>query len=217
MPRPQRIGYPLADSMRKDGFTPFERSLLRRLRTHEKIQQFLDELPYNKERGGETCRSPRRVIRDNTAHCFEGALLAAAALRFHGDPPLVIQLEAVRDDNHLVAVYRRGGLWGALAKSNYAGLRRREPVYRTLRELALSYFEQYYNLEGEKSLRAYSRPVNLKRFDRMDWMTAEDDLWEISNYLQGVPSIRLFPPAVDRRLCRTDARLFAAGKVGMAE
>ncbi|HEX8984762.1 MAG TPA: hypothetical protein VF767_05000, partial [Bryobacteraceae bacterium] len=129
------------------GFRPAEWQELRRLKTPEKVQRFLDcEVGYNKEPGGPTCRSPRRVLRDRVAHCLEGALFGAAALRVQGRPPLLVDLEAVRDDDHVLAVFRERGLWGAVAKSNYAGLRYREPVYRTLRELAMSYFEQYYNL-----------------------------------------------------------------------
>src|SRR5215510_13696241 len=157
--------------------------VLRKLSTPEKTQKYLDDLPYNKEREGETCRSPRLVIEYNTAHCFEGALFAAAALRVNGRPPLILDLESVRDDDHVIAVYRANGCWGAIAKSNYAGLRFRSPVYRTLRELVLSYFEHYYNLDGEKTLRAYSRPVNLSRFDRIGWMTSEEDLWVMPEYL----------------------------------
>src|SRR5215471_15112180 len=120
---------------------PFEisskmRSVLRKLSTPEKIQRYLDGLPYNKEKGGETCRSPRLVVEHDTAHCFEGALFAAAALRANGYPPLILDLEAVRDVDHVIAVFRIDGCWGAIAKSNYAGLRFRSPVYRTVRELA---------------------------------------------------------------------------------
>ena len=154
-----------------------ELRLLRGLSTPHRIQKYLDELPYNKERDGETCRSPRRVLRDQTAHCFEGALLAAAALRANGRPPFILDLESVRDDDHVIAIYRDYDCWGAIAKSNYSGLRFREPVYRSLRELVMSFFEHYYNLQGEKTLRAFSRPVNLKRFDRTACMTAEKDLW----------------------------------------
>jgi hypothetical protein len=195
-------------------FTASERSMLRALKTPEKIQRFLDSIAYNKEDGGPTCRSPRRVLRDRTAQCLEGALFAAAALRVSDFPPLVLDLEAVRDDDHVLAIFRQHGHWGAIAKSNYAGLRFREPVYRTLRELAMSYFEHYFNLEAEKTLRTYSRPVNLKRFDRIEWMTAEQDLWPISEYLFAIPHRRLLPAALARRLRRADPRLFAAGLAG---
>src|SRR5207237_5881567 len=125
---------------RMDKLTKSELQLFRKLSTPEKIQKYLDELPYNKEKTGETCYSPRLVIRHNTAHCFEGALFAAAALRVSGRPPLILDLASVRDDDHVIAVYRSNGFWGAIGKSNYAGLRFRSPVYLRLLELALSYF-----------------------------------------------------------------------------
>jgi len=191
-----------------------EFQLLRMLSTPEKIQKYLDDLPYNKERNGETCYSPRLVIRNNTAHCFEAALFAAAALRVGGRPPLILDLESVRDDDHVIAVYRSDGCWGAIAKSNYAGLRFRSPVYRTLRELALSYFEHYYNLKGEKTLRAYSRPVSLARFDSIDWMTSEKPLWAIPEFLVDIKHTPIFN--LTRRMFM-DERLYKAGLVGRAE
>ncbi len=198
-------------------FNREERAVLRKLSRPEKIQEFLDQLPYNKEKDGDTCRSPRRVLRDRTAQCMEGALFAAAALHFHGHPPLLLDLEAEHDDDHCVAIYRERGHWGAVGKSNYAGLRIREPVYRTMRELALSYFEHYYNPKGRKTLRNYSSPVDLRRFDRIHWMTAEEDLWVIPEYLCDVPHRRLITPAMSRHLRRMDRRLFEAGQVGMAK
>jgi hypothetical protein len=197
-----------------NGFHGRELATLRGLNTPERIQRFLDDVAYNKEAGGATCRSPRRVLRDRTAQCLEGALFGAAALHVHGWQPLLLDLEAVRDDDHVLAIFRQRGCWGAVAKSNYSGLRFREPVYRTLRELAMSYFEQYFNLDGEKTLRTYSRPVNLRRFDRIDWMTTEEDLWPISDYLFSISHTRLLSASAMRRLTRMDARLFAAGKVG---
>ena len=165
-----------------------ESRLLRTLKTPERIQHFLDtEIGYNREPDGETIRSPRRVLRDRTAHCLEGALLAAAALRVQGEPPLLLDLEAVRDDDHVLAIFKQHNCWGAIAKSNYSGLRFREPVYRTLRELAMSYFEHYFNLEREKTLRKYSRPVNLTRFDGLNWMTSEEELWPIADHLVDIP------------------------------
>jgi hypothetical protein len=201
-----------------DEFTRAELRTLGRLDTPFKIQRFLDhEIGYNREPGGATCYSPRLVLRHAVAHCMEGALIAAAALRMHGHPPLLVDLEAVRDDDHVLAVFRDHGCWGAIAKSNYAGLRFREPVYRTLRDLAMSYFEHYYNLRGEKTLRNYSRPVNLKRFDKTRWMTAEEDVWAIPWHLCGIPHIPLLARGAERRLNRMDKRLFAAGLVGRAE
>ena len=202
--------------MPRDTFTAAERAVFRRLRTPEKIQRFLDDLAYNKEPDGPTCRSPRRVLRDRTAHCMEGAMFAAAALSEAGHPPLLLDLEAVRDDDHVLAIVRLRGCWGAMAKSNYSGLRYREPVYRTLRELVMSYFEHYYNLRREKTLRNYSRPVNLRRFHRMGWMTAEEDIWPVPEYLCTISHTPLLPPRVVRTLGRVDARLFSAGLVGRA-
>jgi hypothetical protein len=126
-----------------------------------RIQEYLDGLRYNTEADGETFRSPRRVLRDRTANCIEGAVLAAGAFRFSGQPPLIMDLTAVHDEDHVIAVFRRDRHWGAIGTSKFTGLRFREPVYRTLRELAMSYFEHYYNLEGERTLRGYGRPVNL--------------------------------------------------------
>src|SRR4029453_1343050 len=142
----------------------------------------------------------------------DGAIFAAAALRRVGYPPLVLDmLPNERDDDHILALFRRNGCWGAMAKSNYSGLRFREPVYRTLRELVMSYFEHYYNLRGEKTLRAFSRPVNLARFDALNWMTAEEDVWEIPEYLTTIPHT----PILDtNRRMYMDKRLYEAGLLG---
>src|SRR3989442_9189694 len=191
-----------------------ELRLLGKLSTPEEIQKYLDDLPYNKEKHGETCLSPRLVIRYNKAHCFEGALFAAAALRANGRPPLILDLASVRDDDHVIAVYRTDGCWGAIAKSNYAGLQFRSPVYRTLRELVLSYFEHYYNLRGEKTLRAYSRPVNLTRFDAINWMASEEPLWAIPEYLVEIKHTAIF--RATKRMYM-DERLYKAGLVGRSE
>ncbi len=197
-------------------FTPAERAIFRRLNTPARIQRFLDELAYNKEPGGATCRSPRRVMRDRTAHCMEGAMFGAAALAESGHPPLLFDLEAVRDDDHVLAIFRVNGRWGALGKSNFSGLRYREPVYRDLRELAMSYFEHYYNLRGEKTLRGFSGAVNLRRFDRIGWMTAEEDVWEIPEYLCEIAHRPVMTAAQIRELSRMDRRLFDAGRLGAA-
>jgi hypothetical protein len=183
----------------------------RRLDTPAKIQRFLDDIPYNTEAGGETFRSPRRVLADRTANCIEGAVLAAAAVRVQGEPPLIMDLTAVHDEDHVIAVFRRGGLWGAIATSKFTGLRYREPVYRTVRELAMSYFEQYFNLKGERTLRGYGRPVNLARFDALHWMTSPQDLWPVAEHLERIPHIPLLPPAAARRLTPLAPQLRAAG------
>lgn len=194
------------------GFTAREAAFLRRLTPEWRIQKFLDDIDY--DLSGTACRSPRRVLRERTVQCLDGALFAAAALRLQGHRPLVMDLEAVRDDDHVVAVFQRHGHWGAIARSNYSGLRFREPVFRTLRELALSYFESYFNLRREKTLRRYSAPVDLSRFDDRQWMTSEDDLWEIGAHLVHVRHFALLTPAMERDLGPVDRRLFAAGQLG---
>lgn len=198
------------------GLTARELRLLRGLKTPFGVQRFLDqEVLYNKELDGvPTCRSPRRVIRDRTGHCMEGALFGAAALRVLGYPPILVDLASVRDDDHVLAVFRHGDCWGAVAKSNYTGLRFREPIYRSLRELAVSYFEHYYNLRGEKTLRGYSRPINLRRFDRIAWMIAEEDVWAVPQYLVTVSHTTLLSRQSVRRLNPMDRRAFEAGQYG---
>ncbi|MEP7351702.1 MAG: hypothetical protein ABI824_00580 [Acidobacteriota bacterium] len=200
-----------------EGYTRRELATLRRLNTPTKIQQFLDrEIQYNLEPDGATCYSPRLVLEKRVAHCMEGALLAAAALRFAGYPPLLLDLAAVRDSDHVLAIYKSNGGWGSIAKSNYAGLRSREPIYRTVRELAISYFEHYFNHAREKTLRMYSRPINLARFDKLGWMTAERELWEIPSYLVDVPHTPILTPEMLQALGRVDARMYESNCVGTA-
>lgn len=184
---------------------------LRSLNTPAKIQKFVDTLTYQY---ADTAGSPRKVLRERKGHCLEGALVAAAALRVNGYPPLLMDLEAVRDDDHVLAIYRERGLWGSIAKSNYAGLRFRAPVYRTLRELAVSYFENYFNLRGERTLRAYSVPVNLSRLDSENWMTSEEDVWSVTDLLIDARHFDLIPDKVARALPRLDRRSYEAGKHG---
>lgn len=196
------------------GLTRAEAALLGRLSTPAKVQEYLDGLVYNSEPDGDTCRSPRRVMRDRTAHCAEGAFLAAAAFRVNGQAPLVVDLEAVNDDDHVIAVYRSHRAWGAVAISKFSGLRFRAPVYRTLRELALSYFEDYYNWDGERTLRAYSRALSLSRFDAIGWMTSEADLWPVVEHLARARHTPLVTPAQARALPRVDPRSYRSGILG---
>jgi hypothetical protein len=196
------------------GLTRAETSLLRRLSTPEKVQRYLDDLTYNLEPDGDTVRSPRRVMRDRTAHCAEGAFLAAAAFRINGQPPLLVDLEADNDDDHVLAVYRERGLWGSVATSKFSGLRFRAPVYRNIRELVMSYFEDYFNWDGDRTLRAYSRPLSLTRFDRIGWMTAEEDLWPVVELLAVARHTPLIGGAVARRLPRVDRRSYQSGVFG---
>jgi len=170
-------------------------------------------MPYHLE---DTAWSPRRVLRENSSHCCEGAIFAAAALRVNGFPPLLLDFEADHDTDHVLAIYRVNGHWGAIAKSNYSGCRYREPVYRSLRELAMSYFNLYFNMRRERTLRTFSRPVNLNRFDRLNWMTTEEPVWFIVNYLFDIHHYKLLRPEMIKNLHRVDERLFQAECLGKA-
>lgn len=194
-----------------DSFTLTELRRLRVLKTPHLIQRFLEEMPYHH---ANSAWSPRQVLRENTAHCLEGAIFAAAALRVNGFKPLLWDLEAVRDTDHVLAIYQYDGHWGSIAKSNFAGLRFREPVYRSLRELAMSYFDNYYNLLGERTLRAFSRPVDLSRFDRLHWMTTDKPVWFIAEHLCHVAHTPLISETQEKRLTRLDKRAHAAGLTG---
>ncbi len=195
--------------------TESERQVIARLTTPGKIQTFLDELAYSAE---DTYRCPLRVLRERTGHCFDGALFAAAMLRRLGYPPLILDmLPNVRDDDHLVALFKRDGHWGAVANSNFAGLRFREPIYRNLRELVLSYFEQYYNVEREKTLRGYTRPLNLKVFDNCGWMTRDEPLEGIAQRLDAIPRTPLLTESMIAGLSLVDERSFRAGLVDANE
>ena len=193
------------------GFTARELRTLRSLRTPASIQKFIDGLEYHL---AGTAWSPRLVLRERTCHCLEGAIFAAAALRVIGFPALVIDFEAVNDTDHVVAVFQIDGHWGALAQSNYSGCRYREPVYRSLRELAMSYFEDYFNLRCERTMRTYSKPVNLARFDSRHWMTTEKPIWFIPEYLVDIPHIKLLTPRMIKRLSRVDERSKGAALYG---
>jgi hypothetical protein len=195
------------------GFTRSELRKLRSMKNPYGIQKFLDNAPYHL---ADSAWSPRRVLAEKTAHCLEGAIFAAAALRINGYPPLVLDLEAENDTDHVIAIYRENGCWGAVAKSNYSGVRWREPIYRTLRELALSYFDTYFNLRRERTLRRYSVPFNLKRFDRQNWMTTDEPIWFLVYPMFDLKHYPLITDAQAKKLHRIDQRLFQAGCVGRA-
>lgn len=173
--------------------SPVERSLLKRLSSPAKIQDYLDSLPINFELSGETYFSPRRVIREGTAHCFEGALLAAAALAWHGQEPLLLDLKtAAPDTDHVVAVFKRGRYWGAISKTNHPVLRWRDPVYTSVRELAMSYFHEYFlSPSGSKTLRSFSRPFDLSRYKPERWLIAEDDLHWLVEAFDSSPHVEI--------------------------
>jgi hypothetical protein len=192
-------------------FSRSELRALKGLKTPVGIQRFLDAIPYHL---AGTAWSPRVVLRERTAHCLEGAIFAAAALRALGFPPLILDLEADQDTDHVLAVFKSRGHWGAIAKSNFAGCRYREPVYRTLRELALSYFHVYFNLRGERTLRRFSGSVNLRRFDRRDWMTSEKPIWFVAEYLCDIPHRPLLKRGLEKHLTRVDRRTWESEMVG---
>jgi hypothetical protein len=185
------------------GLTKAEFAVLRRLSTPEKIQDFLYGLKQNFEMQGETCNSVRTVLRLRRAHCIEGAMLAACALWVHGEPPLLMDLQAVRDFDHVVCVFRRNGRWGAISKTNGIGLRWRDPVYRTLRELAMSYVHEYYNKLDHKTLRTYSVPFDLRRVQPSEWVTSED-AWDLVDHLENLRHFDLMAPRHVRSLVRRD-------------
>ncbi|KND50686.1 MAG: hypothetical protein ABA06_04505 [Parcubacteria bacterium C7867-001] len=184
------------------GFTKEENAVLKRLSTPTRIQDFLDTLPQNFDEGNDTLMSPRRVLRERKAHCIEGALLAATALWMHGKPPFLLDLKTTGgDQDHVVALFKENGYWGAISKTNHAILRYRDPIHRSIRELALTYFHEYFlSSSGKKTLVSYSRPFSLKGYGT-SWMTEEEDLWDIGAALD---DIRHFPlvPAKNKKLIR---------------
>ena len=189
------------------------RNLFRSLDSPPAVQAYLDSLPYKAE---ELDRSPLRVMTDGQAHCLDGGIFAALALWRIGFPPLILDLvpAAGVDDDHVLAIFRVDGLWGALAKSNYPNLRYREPVHRSLRELAMTYFESFFNLQREKTLRAYTRPLDLSRFRDPNWMWDEQGIRKVSKRLYGLKPIPLITDACAARLILSDERTYQAGTYG---
>ncbi len=193
------------------GWTNEERRVLKQLKSPEAIQNFLDETPYSTE---DHYRSPRTVLRERRAHCFDGAVFAAAALRALGDPALLVDLRSIRDDDHVITIFRRRGRVGSISKSNFVGLRYREPVYRDVRELVMSYFDQFYNLAREKTLRAYSDPLDLRRYDRAGWMFEDKVLDAIALRLDQVRHHSILTAGMVRGLSLVDKRTYDAGLQG---
>jgi hypothetical protein len=192
-------------------WTKDEIKFLKTLNNPDKIQEFLDEIDYNPNY---ECRSPRWVLKRRTAHCFEGALFAASALQFIGYKPLIVDMRAVNDDDHVIAVFKVDGHWGAVAKSNFTSLRYREPVYRTLRELIMSYFDFFFNTDKYKSLRSYSLPFDLTAFESRNWATTDDDLEYIGDKIE---SVHHFPVASDKmikKLYKASDSMLKAGMLG---
>ena len=196
------------------GLNNEELKTLKSLNTPKKIQDFLNKLPINFEENGETCFSPRMVLRNRKAHCMEGALFAAAALKVNGEKPLIVDMNANdRDDDHVICVFEKNGKWGAIGKTNHAVLRYREPVYKDIRELVMSFFHEYFDNKGKKNLRSYSEPVDLSKLDSLNWVASEEDIWFVHDYLD---KARHFP-ILDRKqisgLRKADDIEIAAGKI----
>ncbi len=174
-------------------------------KTPQEIQNFLDLFRINFESDGGTCRSPVEAITAREMHCMEGAMVAAACLRLQGRKPLVLDLKATRNDyDHVVALFHEKTGWGAISKTNHPVLRYREPIYRTPRELALSYFHEYFDERGGKNLRSYSEPFDLSFFDERGWMTDKKDVWYIPKYLDRLPHTPILTPALIRHLRPAD-------------
>jgi len=197
------------------GFKEEELKVLKKLDNPKKIQDFLNSLNINFEENADTCMSPRMVLKTGKAHCIEGALVAAAAFRIHGQEPLVVDMEAnQKDDDHVIAVFKKNNFWGAVGKTNHAVLRYREPVYKSIRELVMSFFHEYtLDKTGEKTLRTFSLPVNLKRFDKFNWMTLEKDVWFIPEFLTTIPHEKILNHSQIMSLRKADEIEIKAGSI----
>ncbi len=188
-----------------------ELDLFRSLDNQDKIQAFLDSVDYNPSY---ECRSPRWVIKRRKAHCCEGAIFAAAALQFLGHKPLLIDMKSFNDDDHVIAVFREDGHWGAIAKSNFTTLRYREPVYRSIRELMMSYFDFYFNTKGEKTLRSYSRPLDLSIYNNRKWSTTDEDLEYIGDKLESIHHYTVMTEKMIKKLYPVSSSMMKAGLMG---
>lgn len=187
--------------------------IFRRLNSPAKVQDFIDGIVINFEEQGETCISPLEVLRRKKAHCMEGAMLAAAAFWYHGAPPLLLDLKtAGGDDDHVVALFRQEKYWGAVSKTNHAVLRYRDPIYKNIRELAMSYFNEYFLDDGAKTMREYSKPFNLLRYGT-SWLTSPEDLWHIAADLDGSKHFGIVKDNIKKRLRRADKIEIDAGKL----
>lgn len=188
-------------------------SAFKRLDSPAKVQDFLGRMKFNFERSGETCRSPLMVLKHREAHCLEGAMFAAAALWYHGREPLLLDLRTAKGDfDHVVALFMENSRWGAVSKTNHAVLRYRDPVYRDPRELAMSYFNEYFLDSGKKTMRSFSKPFSLLRFNSM-WLTAKHDLWHIGAALDDAQHIDILPARTGNMLRKADAVEIRAGKI----
>ena len=200
-------------SFEKSGLNKSEWNKLKKLSTPAKIQDYLNSLPFNFERRGETHNSVRETLKSGRAHCFEGALIAATALWIQGQKPLILDLKTVRPDfDHVVTLYRCGRYWGAISKTNHAVLRYREPVYRDVRELALSYFHEYFLFNGKKTLRSFSKPFDLSKYG-VDWITTTGNLAELAHILDQSPHTNILSQGQIRNLRKADKIEIKAGEI----
>ncbi len=198
------------------GFNKKELEIFKKLNSPKKIQDFLDIIPINFEKHGETCMSPRMLLKTRKCHCIEGAMFAAAALRFHGYKPLVVDMKGTKDDwDHVIAVFKKDKKWGCITKTNHVVLRYREPVYNSIRELVMSYFHEYTDDKdkGKKTLRSFSMSVDLSKFDNKNWMTDEKDLWYINDYLDEVKHYQILTRKQIKNLRKTDKIEIDMGKL----
>lgn len=199
--------------MAKLTFTKKELKFLNKINTPAKVQDLLNKIPFNFELKGETLKSPIRVLRENNAHCFEGALLGAYVLSIHGHKPLVLHLQATKNDlDHCIVPFREAGLWGAISKTNHNVLRYREPVYRSIRELVMTYFHEYFTKDGKKNLRRYSDPFDLSTLKK-DWVTSSKDLWYIDKKLDKVRHYNIAPKNIFKNLRRADKIEIKTGEI----
>jgi len=190
-----------------------EFDVFKKLNSPSKIQDFIDAIPINFEKNGETCWSPLSVLKHNKAHCLEGALLAAAIFWYHGKPPLLLDLVTTQnDDYHTVALFKEGNLWGAISKTNHAFLRYRDPVFKNVRELAMSYFNEYFLDSGKKTLRSYSGAFDLTKFGE-DWLVAKNNLWNIAEALDNAKHYKILNSRQIKRLRSADKIEIKAGKL----
>lgn len=188
------------------GYSKEEIKLFRKLNTPQKIQDYLNSLIFNFEESGESCLSPRSVIRKNMADCIEGAVFAASVLEFHGEKPLLLDLRSIKkpyDYDHVVALFKRDGFWGAISKTNHSVLRYREPVYRNVRELAMSYFHEYFLDNGKKTLREYSDPFDLSKL-KFDWRTSQGDISEVLTLLDDAQHHKILSRSQEKNLRKAD-------------
>ena len=198
------------------GLTKEEIEILKEHDTPKKIQDFINKIPINfEEEGEDTCISPRRILRENKCHCIEGAILAALMLRLQGRNALIVDLTSNdKDFDHVVAVFKEEGMWGAISKTNHAVLRYREPIYKSIRELAMTYFHEYFLDDGEKTLRSYTKPINLKIFDnKKNWAISEEDLWFIPEHIIKTKHYPMLTKKQITNLRKADDVEIEAGKI----